>query len=112
MREKLQDEFHEAVKALRSPTEFEGNHRIAGLTSYLSIFVNYVDDVDCVIGYMVKIFKNYRDYIAPNKTTHKKKCRGLKFGSTHPKGLDQEDDAHIIGHGLVFNHKSFVASHK
>lgn len=62
---------------------------------------------------MVKIFKNYRDYISPNKTTHKKKGRGFKFGSTHPEGLDQDDDdAYIFGHGLTFNHKSFVASHK
>eukprot|EP00210_Caulerpa_lentillifera_P007725 g7371.t1 len=100
MKERLQSDFHEAVKALRSPTEFEGNHRIA----------------DCVIGYMVKIFKNYRDFLSHNKESLKKKTRTLALNRLQSRKINHEDrhpdDAFIFGHGLVFDHDGFVASHK
>eukprot|EP00210_Caulerpa_lentillifera_P003214 g3071.t1 len=100
MREQLQDSLHLAVKALRSPTEYEGNQRIA----------------DVVVEYMVRIFKNYRDFLTPDKETLKVKPRALGFGRHRPKPVEKKsrhpDDAFILGHGFVFNHENFVASHK
>lgn len=70
--------------------------------------------------YIVRIFKNYRDFLTPEKDTEQIKSRGLGFGMLRQKQQEQEkstkrchpDDAFIQGHGFVFNHENFVASHK
>lgn len=70
--------------------------------------------------YVVRIFKNYRDFLTQEKDKLQVKSRGLGFGMFQQKPQVQEsntkrchpDDALIHGHGFVFNHENFVASHK
>ena len=107
-RQQLQNDLHEAVKALRSPAEFEGNERIARIMK----------------AYMIRLFKHYRDFIRPQTTTEiasmKERgcfCRGRPKAKTAAAMTmsDEEiavDPSGIVGHNYYFDHTKFVASHK
>lgn len=116
MKQKLELALHEAVRALRSPTEFEGNMRIA----------------EVVTGYIVRLFKHYRQFIFPKAETtftiqqrgclsnagsmfkrNGKAQRGLSAPTISLPGMNDDlDDAAIDGHGFYFDHAKFVASHR
>ena len=110
-RQQLQNDLHEAVKALRSPAEFEGNERIAQIMT----------------TYIIRLFKHYRDFIRPQTMTEIASmkdrgcfCRGRAKGAAAAAAtaMTMSDDENtvdasgIIGHNYYFDHTKFVASHK
>lgn len=112
MRQKLESALHEAVRALRSPMEFEGNMRVS----------------EIMTGYVVRLFKNYRQYIRPkspvgirprgcfsspkSRKNQKPTTRSTPLSPVIPKVNINAEEAGIEGNGFFFDHAAFVSSHR
>jgi len=102
-RAKLEQALHQAVKSLRSPTEFEGN------TIFSELFTTY----------MVRLFKHYRDHVSkkPLVQVLERGCFGpdrrlRRHSNNNISFPDFEESSTIDDHGYRFDHSKFVASRR